>query len=163
SRGRETGNEHGITGIPEYLLGRNMAREMIWDGMRALDYLASLPEVDPARIGMTGSSGGGTLTTYISMLDPRVKAASIVCFITSLPQKIAARSLDVEADPEQDIPGLLANGIDETEFLGMIAPRPVQIGAARHDFFPIAGTRQTFSEVQSLYKKLGEPERIKMV
>ncbi len=87
------------------------------------------------------------------MLDPRVKVASIVTFITSLPQKIAARSLDAGADPEQDIPGLLAAGIDHTEFIGMIAPRPVMIGAAIRDFFPIEGTRQTFAEAQSLYKK----------
>jgi cephalosporin-C deacetylase-like acetyl esterase len=158
-----TDNQHAMAGLQEMLLGQNLARYFIWDGIRGLDYLTSLPEVDPSRLGVTGSSGGGTLTTYISMLDRRVKAASIVCFITSLPQKIAGRSLDVEADPEQDIPGLLAAGLDETEFLGMIAPRPVLIGAAVRDFFPIAGTRQIFSEAQSLYKKLGEPERIKMV
>ncbi|HMD84087.1 MAG TPA: acetylxylan esterase [Terriglobia bacterium] len=158
-----TDNQHAMAGLQEMLLGQNLARYFIWDGIRGLDYLTSLPEVDPSRLGVTGSSGGGTLTTYISMLDPRVKVASIVCFITSLPQKIAARSLDVEADPEQDIPGLLAAGLDETEFVGMIAPRPVLIGAAMRDFFPIQGTRQIFSEVQSLYKKLGEPEHIKMV
>jgi dienelactone hydrolase len=152
-----------MAGLQEILLGQNLARYFIWDGMRGLDYLASLPEVDATRLGVTGNSGGGTLTTYISMLDPRVKAASIVTFITSLPEKIAARSLDAGSDPEQDIPGLLAAGIDHTEFVGMIAPRPVLIGAAVRDFFPIEGTRQTFSEVQSLYKKLGEPERIKMV
>ena len=158
-----TDNQHAMAGLQEMLMGQNLARYFIWDGIRGLDYLTSLPEVDPSRLGVTGSSGGGTLTTYISMLDPRVKVASIVCFITSLPQKIAARSLDVEADPEQDIPGLLAAGLDETEFVGMIAPRPVLIGAAMRDFFPIEGTRQTFTEVQSLYKKLGAPERIKMV
>lgn len=154
---------HGMAGIQEYLLGQNLARYFIWDGIRALDYLSSLPQVDADRIGVTGNSGGGTLTTYISMLDPRVKAASIVTFITSIPKKIEARDLDAESDPEQDIPGLLAAGIDHTEFIGMIAPRPVQIGAATRDFFPIEGTRQTFSEVQALYKKLGVPERVRMV
>jgi len=154
---------HGMAGIQEYLLGQNLARYFIWDGIRGLDYLASLPEVDADHLAVTGNSGGGTLTTYISMLDPRVKAASIVTFITSIPKKIEARDLDVESDPEQDIPGLLAAGIDHTEFIGMIAPRPVMIGAATRDFFPIEGTRQTFSEVQALYKKLGVPERVQMV
>jgi len=155
-------NQHAMAGLQEVLLGQSLARYFIWDGIRGLDYLTSLPEVDPLRLGVTGNSGGGTLTTYISMLDTRVKAASIVTFITSLPKKIEARSLDVEADPEQDIPGLLAAGLDHTEFLGMIAPRPVLIGAATRDFFPIEGTHQTFAEIQSLYKKLGVPERIKM-
>jgi cephalosporin-C deacetylase-like acetyl esterase len=160
---KEPDYQHAMAGLQEILLGQNLARYFIWDGIRGLDYLASLPEVDASRLGVTGNSGGGTLTTYISMLDPRVKAASIVTFITSLPKKIEARSLDADADPEQDIPGLLAAGLDHTEFVGMIAPRPVLIGAARRDFFPIEGTRQTFAEVQSLYKKLGDPERIKMV
>ena len=123
----------------------------------------AFPEVDATRLGVTGSSGGGTLTTYISMLDPRVKAASIVTFITSLPQKIAARSLDAEADPEQDIPGLLAAGHRPHRVRRHDCPRPVLIGAATRDFFPIEGTRQTFAEAQSLYQKLGVPERIKMV
>jgi cephalosporin-C deacetylase-like acetyl esterase len=156
-------NQHAMAGLQEILLGENLARYFIWDGIRGLDYLTSLPEVDASRLGVTGNSGGGTLTTYISMLDARVKAASIVTFITSLPKKIEARSLDREADPEQDIPGLLAAGLDHTEFVGLIAPRPVLIGAAVRDFFPIEGTRQTFAELQSLYHKLAVPERIKLV
>jgi cephalosporin-C deacetylase-like acetyl esterase len=158
-----TDNQHAMAGLQETLLGQNLARYFIWDGIRGLDYLTSLPEVDASRLGVTGNSGGGTLTTYIAMLDARVKAASIVTFITSLPKKIEARSLDAEADPEQDIPGLLAAGLDHTEFLGMIAPRPVLIGAAVRDFFPIEGTRRTFAEIQSVYQKLGVPERVKMV
>src|SRR5205823_8654926 len=72
------------------------------------------------------------------------------------------RSSDLaDADPEQDVPGLLAQGIDHTELLGMVAPRPVLIGAATRDFFPIEGTRQTFREAQELYKKLGVPDRVK--
>ena len=156
-------NQHGMAGIQQYLLGQNLARNFIWDGIRALDYLTSLPEVDAARIGITGSSGGGTLSTYIAMLDPRVRAASIVTFITSLPKKIENRHNDAETDPEQDVQGLLAAGIDHPEYIGMIAPRPVMIGAAMRDFFPIEGTRQTFKEVQALYQRLGIPERTKMV
>jgi dienelactone hydrolase len=163
SRGQENGDEHGLTGIPDYLLGRNMAREMIWDGIRALDYLASLPEVDAGRIGMTGSSGGGTLTTYISMLDPRVKAASIVTYITSFRKKIEARAADSVSDPEQDLFGVLGAGVDHTEMVGLIAPRPVLIGAALKDFFPIEGTRATFAELREVYAKAGVPERVDMV
>ncbi len=156
-------NQHGMAGIQEYLLGQNLARYFIWDGVRALDYLTSLPEVDASRIGVSGSSGGGTLTTFISMLDPRVKVASIVTFITSLAKKIENRHNDAESDPEQDVQGLLAAGIDHPEYVGMIAPRPVLIGAATQDFFPIEGTRQTFEEAKALYNKIGFPKQIKMV
>ncbi len=157
-----TDYQHAMAGLQEMLIGQNLARYFIWDGIRGLDYLMSLPEVDGSRIGVTGSSGGGTLTTYISMLDPRVTAASIVTYITSIPKKIEARSLDPEADPEQDIPGLLAAGLDHTEFVGMIAPRPVQLGTATRDFFPIEGARKTFGELQTLYGKLGVPDHIRM-
>jgi cephalosporin-C deacetylase-like acetyl esterase len=157
-----TDNQHAMAGLQETLLGQNLARYMIWDGIRALDYLVSLPEVDASHVGMTGSSGGGTLTAYVSMLDPRVKVASIVTFVTSLRKKIQARALDVEADPEQDIPGLLSSGLDNSEFVSMIAPRPVMMGAATRDFLPIEGTRQAFAELQELYRKLGVPERLKM-
>jgi dienelactone hydrolase len=156
-------NEHGMMGIPQYLLGQNLARYLIWDGIRALDYLTSLPEVDSSRVGATGNSGGGTLTTYISMLDPCVKVASIVTYITSIPKKIEARIDDAEADPEQDVVGLLAKGIDHTEMLGAIAPRPVLIGAALRDFFPIDGTRKTFLELQQVYQNIGYSDRIDMV
>jgi dienelactone hydrolase len=154
-------NDHGLYGVQEYLLGQNLARYLIWDGIRGLDYLASLPEVDASRMGVTGNSGGGALTTYISMLDPRVKVAAPVTFVCSIPKKIEARGEDAESDPEQDIQGLLAAGIDHTGELGMIAPRPVLIGAATQDFFPIAGTHATFRELQELYAKLGVPDHVK--
>jgi cephalosporin-C deacetylase-like acetyl esterase len=156
-------NEHGLLGIRESLLGQNLARDLIWDGLRALDYLTSVPEVDASRIGITGNSGGGALTTYISLLDPRIKAASIVTFISSIPKKIEARDIDSEADPEQDIQGLLQAGIDHAQLLAMIAPRPVLIGSALRDFFPIDGTRQTYAHAQELYGRLGISERVKMV
>lgn len=158
----EKSNEHGILGSREYLLDQNLARYLIWDGVRALDYLGSLPEVDASKIGVTGNSGGGALSTYLAMRDPRIAAASIVTFLSSIPKKIEARILDAEADPEQDIQGLFGAGIDHTELAGMIAPRPVLIGAALRDFFPIEGTRETFAELKELYGKLGAPERVEM-
>ena len=53
---------HSLLGIGSTLLGRNTARFEIFDGMRAIDYLQSRPEIDPERIGCTGNSGGGSQT-----------------------------------------------------------------------------------------------------
>jgi dienelactone hydrolase len=68
--------EHTVVGTQCLLIGDHLARYTIWDGMRALDYLLSRPEVDPTRIGLTGNSGGGTHTAYIAALDDRIQVAA---------------------------------------------------------------------------------------
>jgi dienelactone hydrolase len=105
--------EHAVLGNPLYLLGTSLARYRIWDGMRGLDYLISLPEVDASKIGCVGNSGGGTLTAYIAALDPRVSVAAIGCYITTLRRRMGNRiQQDPDADPEQDIFGFVSEGID---------------------------------------------------
>ncbi|MFO7906181.1 MAG: acetylxylan esterase, partial [Pirellulaceae bacterium] len=74
---------HNLAGVGAILLGRNTATYRTWDGMRALDYLAGREEVDPNRIGCTGISGGGTMTSYLMALDDRIKAAAPGCYLTS--------------------------------------------------------------------------------
>ncbi len=156
-----TCGEHAVLGNPLYLLGSSLARFRIWDGMRGLDYLASLPEVDPKRLGCVGNSGGGTLTAYISALDPRVAVAAIGCYITTLPRRMANRiQTDPDADPEQDIFGFVADGIDHAGLLALRAPRPTLLATAKFDFFPIEGARETFAEAKRLYETAGAGERV---
>ena len=158
-----TCGEHAVLGNPLYLLGMSLARYRIWDGMRAIDYLASLPDVDSRRIGCVGNSGGGTLTAYISALDPRVAAAAICCYITTLPRRMGNRiEKDPDADPEQDINGFVAAGIDHAGLLALRAPRPTLVGAALEDFFPIEGARESFAEGQHLFEVAGAKEKIAM-
>jgi cephalosporin-C deacetylase-like acetyl esterase len=164
-RGRSRFNlscgEHCVLGNPLYLLGTNLARYRIRDGLRALDYLASLPGVDGSRIGCVGNSGGGTLTSYIAALDPRIKVAVIGCYITTLPRRMANRiQEDPSADPEQDPYGFVSRGVDHAGLLALLAPRPTLLCAAREDFFPIEGTRETFAEARRLYRAAGAEDRI---
>jgi dienelactone hydrolase len=164
ARGRSKFNltcgEHAVLGNPLYLLGTSLARYRIWDGMRAIDYLTSLPQVDPGHIGCIGNSGGGTLTAYISALDPRVLIAVPSCYITTLPRRMGNRiEMDPAADPEQDIFGFVGEGIDHAGLLALRVPRPTLLGTAVRDFFPIEGARETFDEVQRLYAAAGVPER----
>jgi dienelactone hydrolase len=155
--------EHAVLGNPLYLLGTSLARYRIWDGMRAIDYLTSLPDVDPKRIGCVGNSGGGTLTAYISALDSRVAAAAICCYITALPRRMGNRiEKDPDADPEQDIFGFVSAGIDHAGLIALRAPKPTLIGAAQEDFFPIAGARESFAEAQRLFTVAGVPERVSL-
>lgn len=145
--------EHCVLGNPLYLLGTSLARYRIWDGIRGLDYLTSLPEVDAKRIGCVGNSGGGTLTAYISALDARVLAAVPGCCITTLPRRMGNRiERDPDSDPEQDVFGLVGEGVDHAGLLALRTPRPTLLGTAVRDFFPIEGARETFDEVKHLYE-----------
>ena len=63
--------EHTMVGVGSILLGTSVAQYRIWDGMRAIDYLQSRPDIRADKIGCTGNSGGGTLTAYLMALDER--------------------------------------------------------------------------------------------
>src|SRR6476646_52619 len=68
------GNEHLELGARNILIGQSVARYFIFDAKRALDYLVRRSDVDPDHIGVTGCSGGGAITTYVGVFEPRVKA-----------------------------------------------------------------------------------------
>ena len=155
--------EHAVLGNLAYLAGTNLARWEIWDGIRALDYLLTRPEVDPERINITGTSGGGTQTAYLAALDSRIKVVAPSCYITALPTRVFNRIFqDPDSDPEQDLYGMISNGIDHPGLLLMMYPRPVFVAAAVLDFFPIEGTHKTFREMENLYARFGYADRIGM-
>lgn len=151
--------QHFSNGAAAILMGHAVARYFIHDGMRAIDYLVSRPDVDPERIGATGCSGGGTQTTYIAALDARVKAAAVACYMNSF-QTLFAGSI---GDSEQSVPGFLAAGLDQTDYVELFAPKPWLIASTEGDFFTPAGARQVFEEAQRWYKLYGAEERIRWV
>lgn len=151
---------HTMTGIGCMLLGRSVARFEIWDGMRALDYLASRPEVDPARLGITGNSGGGTQSSYLMALDERIKVAAPSCYLTTM--QALLRTIGPQ-DGEQNIFGQLAFGMDHADYVMMRAPAPFLICAATKDFFDIAGTWDTFRFAKRLYTRMGFAERVELM
>ena len=156
--------EHAVLGNLAYLAGTNLARWEIWDGMRALDYLVTRPDVDPERINITGTSGGGFQAAHIAALDRRIKVAVPSCYITALPMRIYNRIFkDPDSDPEQDLYGMVSNHVDHAGLLLMMYPRPVFVAAAVLDFFPIEGTHKTVREVTELYGKFNHADRISIV
>jgi cephalosporin-C deacetylase-like acetyl esterase len=156
--------EHAVMGNLAYLAGTNLSRWEIWDGIRAVDYLLTRPDVDGERISITGTSGGGTQTALIAALDPRIKVVVPSCYITALPMRISNRIfVDPDSDPEQDLFGMISNGVDHPGLLLLMYPRPVMVAAAVLDFFPIEGTRRTFRELQKLYTRFEHGDRIGLV
>ena len=137
-------------GAQSILAGENFARYRIWDAKRALDYLVSRPEVDSDKIGCTGCSGGGTLTTYISALDPRIKVAAPACYINSWRQLFAGPT----GDSEQSFPFFLSSGLDVADYIELFAPKPWLINSTVGDFFPIEGARHAYQEALDWYRIL---------
>ncbi len=151
--------EHIMVGLQCLLVGDNLARYTIWDGMRALDYLLSRKEVDPTRIACTGNSGGGTLTAYLSVLEDRIHVAAPSCWITSWRWQIGSIG---PQDAESNIPPWLADGLDQADFIIPFAPKPFLMLTAIRDYFSISGARETFAEARRIYDVAGAPEKISM-
>ena len=156
----KTMDAHTMVGVGSILLGRNTARFMIWDGMCAIDYLQSRPEINPNRIGCTGNSGGGTQTSYLMALDDRIIAAAPSCYITSISRLMATEG---PQDAEQNIYGQLNFGLDHADYLMLRAPSPVLICCATKDFFDIGGTWNSFRYAKRLYTRMGFAERVGIV
>lgn len=119
--------EHSLPGQLLFLWGESLTAYMIWDGMRAIDYLLERPEVDPAKIGCTGHSGGGTLTKFIAALDERVKCAVIHEGGTKnrWPIRLTPYSPIGVSDVEQNMFPSVNYGIDNVDIQVAIAPRPM--------------------------------------
>lgn len=153
--------EHTLMTVSAIPLGSNSARYRIWDGMRSIDYLVSRPDIDPERIGCTGNSGGGTLTSYIMALDDRVQCAAPVCYSTMYRYLV---DFNGPQDGEQNIFGQLAYGMDIADYTLMRAPKPTLICAGTHDStFKIDGTWELFREAKRFYTRMGYAERVDII
>ncbi|HIE96949.1 MAG TPA: hypothetical protein EYG03_28815 [Planctomycetes bacterium] len=155
-----TTTEHFMVGVGSILVGRNTARYRVWDAMRAIDYLSSRPEVDADRIGFSGCSGGGTVTSYVMALDDRVACAAPACYLTTFRQLIETIG---PQDAEQNIFGQIAFGLDHPDYVLLRAPKPTLISSTTGDFFSIAGAWENYRQAKRVYARLGFPERVDLV
>jgi cephalosporin-C deacetylase-like acetyl esterase len=152
---RPTG-EHGEAGLQPTLIGDAVARYFAWDGMRAVDYLLSRPEIDPDRIGAFGCSGGGAMTALLGALDPRVHAVATACYITSMDTLLPSIG---PQDAEQSTPNWIAGGpqgegglaLDLPDWVELAAPRPYAIVGTVSDMFPWAGLLASAKEARDFY------------
>ena len=152
--------EHSYPGTQAFITGGSQARYMIWDGIRAVDYLLTRREVDPDRIGITGRSGGGTQSSYIAAMDERISAAAPECYITGFNRLL--QSIGPQ-DAEQNLFNGIMRGIDHADLLSVRAPKPVLIIATTRDMFSIQGARETAKEVSAIYKAYGKESNFGIV
>mgnify|MGYP006278206849 CR=1 FL=1 len=128
--------EHNAMDRQMALTGDWIGRWFAWDGIRALDVLLHQEEVDPGRIGVTGVSGGGTMTAYAVACDSRVTMSAPCCWVTNWYHN----GINEEPqDAEQCPPGVLAAGLEQSDLLLARAPNPVILLTEEQDFFDQRG------------------------
>jgi dienelactone hydrolase len=152
-------SEHLYAGNQQFLVGEFFGTWRAWDGIRALDYLLSRPEVDPHRVGVTGHSGGGTITGWLTALEDRWCVSAPSCFVTTFLRNLQN---ELPADTEQCPPHALALGLDHSDFIAAFAPKPVILLDEERDFFDVRGMQVAFARLKKLYTLLGAPENISM-
>ena len=121
----------------------------LWNSIRALDFLSSLPEVDPERLGCTGESGGGTQTYMLYAVDDRVKAAAPVCMVSAHMQGGCVC---------ENAPGLRID-TNNVEIAAMMAPRPLLLIGATGDW--TKNTREVeYPAIKNVYELYGASEQV---
>jgi dienelactone hydrolase len=152
---RGSTDAHNMMGKQLELLGEFFGMWRAWDGVRALDYLLSRPEVDPSRVGLTGNSGGGTMTTWLWAIEERFTMAAPSCFVTTFAHNLEN---ELPADCEQCPPGVIGAGLDMADFLLAAAPKPLLLLGQSYDYFDRRGLQEAYRDVEHLYALLGAPE-----
>jgi dienelactone hydrolase len=155
---RGTGTaEHNYAGIQQVLIDEKFWAWRAWDGIRALDYLLTREEVDRRHLGITGNSGGGTMTTWLCGIEDRWTMAAPSCFVTEFRRNMEN---ELGADMEQIPPRALALGLDHEDFLAAMAPKPVIILAKEKDYFDARGNEAAYQRLKRLYRLLGAEDNI---
>ncbi|MDM8003712.1 MAG: acetylxylan esterase [Bacteroidota bacterium] len=156
---RGSTTEHTLLNAGAILSGSSVAAWELYDNVRALDYLVSRPDIDSARIGCMGNSGGGAQTMFFIGYDERVKAAAPCSFITA---RVREYELNGTGDGCQQIPCEGREGLEIADYLAIFAPKPLLILAGRYDFVDYRGTVDAYRELEFVYNVLGHPERVSM-
>lgn len=158
--------EHTVPGKQLLLLGDTASRHQVWDAIRSLDYLASLPFVDPKRLASAGQSGGGTLTMLLACADSRLAAAAVCSGNT---ENVATRDFNPPGstdDAEQDLIGSGPLGFDRWDLLYPLAPKPLLVLVSAHDFFGtyspgyLSNGREEYQRLAQCYELLGRPGQL---
>ena len=144
--------EHSYIGLVCEMLGQNICRYFIRDAMRGIDYLRSREEVDNSRIGITGTSGGGTQSCYMMIADQRIAAAAPSCYVTD---RLSYMKAFQAHDAEQNIFGHIPVKFNYSDFLIAFAPKPLLLVGVKYDFFPIEGLLKSYEVAKNIYGVLG--------
>ncbi|MBN2310804.1 MAG: acetylxylan esterase [Candidatus Hydrogenedentes bacterium] len=154
--------------VDPYALGyQSGTMKCIWNHVRAVDVLQSLPEVDPARIGCIGHSLGGHNTLFAGVFDPRIKVMVTSCGFNAFPKYYEGNLTGWTSNrymPRIDTvygkdPARMP--FDFTEVLAALAPRPVFVNAPLRDAnFEVSGVYDCLAAARPVYALFGAEDRL---
>ena len=143
---------HVATGKREQLWGFGLLGMQLWDSIRVVDFLESLPGVDPARIGATGASGGATQILIVQAIDDRIRFSAPVNMISSIYQG---------GSPCENAP-LLRIGTNNMEIAALMAPRPMLMVSTTQDWTKNT-PRIEFPAMQAMYRLYDKESNVESV
>lgn len=146
---------HNMMGKQLELLGQFFGMWRAWDGIRALDYLLTRPEVDPSRVGVTGNSGGGTMSNWLWGAEERFAMGAPSCFVTTFLHNLEN---ELPQDNEQYPPGLVGAGFEMIDLMIARAPKPILLLGQKYDYFDRRGLKAAYEELKRFYAIIGAPE-----
>jgi dienelactone hydrolase len=149
--------EHTLLNAGAALVGTTTPAEEYWDNKRGLDYLLTRAEVDTARLGCLGNSGGATQTAYFMALEPRMKVAALCSYVAA-----GERNLELTgpADGCVMLPGAGRARLDLADWPIMFAPKPLLVLAGRYDFVDYTQIQAATAETRRIYAALGKAEQL---
>jgi dienelactone hydrolase len=156
--GKALGEYHGeMVAATLWPIGRPLSGLQVYENQRAVDYLLTRPEVDGARLGVTGASGGGNQTMYAGAWDERFKAVVPVCSVGNYQAYLGAACCMCEV-----VPGAI-EFTEEWGVLSLTAPRALMvINATRDAFqFSVGEAKKSLSLVEPVYRLYGQPENVR--
>src|SRR2546426_3655758 len=128
----------------------------VWDVMRTLDYIATRSELDSSRVGCMGISGGGTVTSFSTALEPRIRVAMVSGYVNTFRDSVGSLAHCID----NYVPGIL-NWAEMYDIAGLIAPRPLFVESGEKDnIFPIAASVESFNRVREIYSVFGAADRV---
>ncbi len=135
--------------LQHLILGRTLLGANIFDGMRAIDFLLTKEYVDKEKIGCMGLSFGGTMTTYLTLLDDRIKAADIICYATTTLHYAIERA---NFCGSQIVPYLYKYA-DVGDVIAAICPKPLLIESGANDTcFWIDSAKKSHQKIKKAYE-----------
>lgn len=144
-----------------FLSGISPAVHFVRDGLRANDYLISRKDVDAARLGLTGFSGGGTITSFLAAIDERIKVSVPSSWSTASRRQIESKGTQ---DGETVLLNSLTNEISFEDLLEVRAPKPTLMTfVSRDQYLSQQGARESFNEAKKIYRAYGKENLIQLV